>query len=213
MSGRLAAIRRASVHLGARLGSKPGRLCRPVATNPAVSAHLRVATRGLYVLRQCGLGIPNLPAAKAENLASGTASSATQCRSNPVFGRRLQKTGIFQIFGGDYRLILRESAQIRCPETDGGFVKARHWQAFPALLGQNLQASECLAGARRIRTFARWSHRANPQGAGVKTREHEQLSCSELTGFRALTERCWGDLGRLRPASGSGPAGCLPGRG
>jgi hypothetical protein len=28
-------------------------------------------------------------------------------------------------------------------------------------------------------------HRANPQGAGVKTSEHEQLSCSELTGFRA----------------------------
>jgi hypothetical protein len=135
LSGRLAAIRRASVHLGAQLGSKPGRLCRPVATNPAVSAHLRVAKRSLYVLRQCGLGIPNLPAAKAENLASGTASSATQCRSNPVFGRRLPKTGIFQISGGDCRLILRESGQIWSPETDGGFVKARHWRAFPALLG------------------------------------------------------------------------------
>jgi hypothetical protein len=51
-----------------------------------------------------GLGIPNLPAAKAENSASCTASSATQCRSNPVSGRNLPKTGVFQMSAGDYRL-------------------------------------------------------------------------------------------------------------
>ena len=35
---------------------------------------------------------------------------------------------------------------------------------------------------------------------------NEQLSCSEMTGFRALLERWCGNLGRLRRASGSGPA-------
>jgi hypothetical protein len=40
---------------------------------------------------------------KAENLASCTASSATQCRSNPLSYRSLPKTGIFQISAGDYR--------------------------------------------------------------------------------------------------------------
>src|ERR1700738_1782505 len=51
--------------------------------------------------RRYGLGIPNLPAAKTENLASCTASSATQCGSNPVSGGGLPKTRIFQVSAGD----------------------------------------------------------------------------------------------------------------
>jgi hypothetical protein len=34
----------------------------------------------------------------------GTASSVTQCRSNPVSGRSLPKTGVFRMSAGDYRL-------------------------------------------------------------------------------------------------------------
>jgi hypothetical protein len=85
--------------------------------------------------RQCGLGVPNLPAAKAENLASCTASSATQCRLNPVSGRNLPKTGVFQLSAGDHRLFRSENAQNRGPETGGQFAKARHWQAFLPISG------------------------------------------------------------------------------
>src|SRR5260370_42513591 len=42
---------------------------------------------------------------------------------------------------------------------------------------------------------------------------NEQLSCSEMTGFRARSERCCGDLGRLRRALGPGPPGRFAGRG
>src|SRR3984885_7248121 len=80
--------------------------------------------------RQCGLGIPNSPAARAENLANCTASSATQCRSNPVSGRNLLKTGVFQMSAGDYPLFRSENAQNRSPETGGQFAKARHWRGF-----------------------------------------------------------------------------------
>jgi len=47
----------------------------------------------------------------------------------------------------------------------------------------------------------------------VNRLSNEQLSCSELTGFRVCSEHCCGDLERLRPASGSCPAGGLPGAG
>jgi hypothetical protein len=80
--------------------------------------------------RQSGLDIPNLPSAKAENLASFTASSATQCRSNPVSGRGLPKTGIFQISAGDYWRFRSRSGQFGSPETDSQFAKARYWWAF-----------------------------------------------------------------------------------
>jgi hypothetical protein len=68
--------------------------------------------------------------AKVENLASRTASSATQCRSNPVSGRYLPKTGIFQISAGDYRRFRSRSAQFRSPETVSQFAKARRQRAF-----------------------------------------------------------------------------------
>ena len=62
--------------------------------------------------------------------AVSTASSATQCRSNPVSGRNLPKTGVFQMSAGDYRLFRSENAQNCSPETGGQFAKARHWRAF-----------------------------------------------------------------------------------
>jgi hypothetical protein len=70
---------------------------------------------------------------KAGTDANCTASSVRQCRSNPVSGRRLPKTGIFQIFAGDYRRFLPRSGQIWSLETDRQFAKARHWRAFLAL--------------------------------------------------------------------------------
>src|SRR5260370_35258057 len=69
-----------------------------------------------------------------ENLANCTANPTTQCRSHPVSGRGLPKTGIFQIFAGDYRRFLPGSGQIWSLETDGQFAKACCWWAFLRLL-------------------------------------------------------------------------------
>src|SRR5882672_5697461 len=57
-------------------------------------------------------------------------AQATQSRSNPVSGRCLPKTGIFQISAGDYRRFRSRSGQFGSPETDSQFAKARHWRAF-----------------------------------------------------------------------------------
>src|ERR1700738_2079064 len=59
-----------------------------------------------------------------------TAASAAQSRSNPVSGRCLPKTGIFQISAGDYRRFHSRSGEFRSRETDSRFAKARHWRAF-----------------------------------------------------------------------------------
>jgi hypothetical protein len=104
--------------------------------------------------RQCGLGIPSSPAAMAENLASCTASSATQCRSNPVSGRNLPKMGVFQMSAGDYPLFRSENAQNRSPETGGQFAKARHWRAFLRVSGI-VSPSAGLPGWRRSADRAR----------------------------------------------------------
>jgi hypothetical protein len=56
-----------------------------------ISTALRDARAGQY-----HLGIANFPATVAENLASFTASSGRQCRSNPVSSGSLQKMGIIQ---------------------------------------------------------------------------------------------------------------------
>ena len=97
-------------------------------------ADIRTSHQTTTPVRQCGLHIANLPSDKAENLASCTASSATQCRSNPVFGRGLPKKGIFQISAGDYQRFRSHSGRFRRPETDSRFAKARHWRAFLSLL-------------------------------------------------------------------------------
>src|SRR6202022_4222566 len=55
-------------------------------------------------------------------------------RIEPVSRRCLPKTGIFQIFAGDYRRFGSRSGQFRSPETDSQFAKARYWRAFLRLL-------------------------------------------------------------------------------
>src|SRR6202140_2973758 len=60
----------------------------------------------------------------SETTANNTAGPATQCRSNPVSGRNLPKTGVFQMSAGDYWLFRSENAQNRSPETNGQFAKA-----------------------------------------------------------------------------------------
>ena len=106
--------------------------------------------------RQSGLDIPNLPSAEAENLASCTASSAKQCRSNPVSGRGLPKTGIFQISAGDYRRFRSRSGQFGSPETDSQFAKARHWRAFLRLLRVKSPGVGLVGWGGRIRTLRWW---------------------------------------------------------
>src|ERR1700738_130494 len=88
------------------------------------------AERTAVPVRQCGPNIPDLPPVKAENLASYTVNSATQCRSNPVSGRGLPKTGIFQISAGDYQRFRSHSGPFRRPETDTQLAKARHCRGF-----------------------------------------------------------------------------------
>jgi hypothetical protein len=84
--------------------------------------------------RECAIGISRFDASWWETTVVHAAASATQCRSNPVSGRGLLKTGIFQIFAGDYRRFLPGSGQIWSLETDRQFAKARHWRSFLALL-------------------------------------------------------------------------------
>jgi hypothetical protein len=73
---------------------------------------------------------------------------ATQCRSNPVSGPGLPKTGIFQISAGDYRRFRSHSGRFRSPETTSRFAKARHWRAFLSLLRAKSPGAG-LAGWRR----------------------------------------------------------------
>jgi hypothetical protein len=93
---------------------------------------------------------------KVENLASFTASSATQCRSSPVSGRSLPKTGIFQMSAGDYRLFRPENAQNRSLETGGQFAKARHWRAFLRVSGAVSLSTGLPGWGGRIRTLRWW---------------------------------------------------------
>jgi hypothetical protein len=98
----------------------------------------------------------------AENLASYTASSATQCRSNPVSGRGLPKTGMFQISAGDYQRFRSHSGRFWSPETDSRFAKARHWWAFLALLRAKSPAAGLAGWGGRIRTSAWWNQNPLP---------------------------------------------------
>src|SRR5258707_5549776 len=76
------------------------------------------------------------------------ATPATQCRSNPVSGRGLPKTGIIRHAAGDFRRFRRESGQIRSLETESQFAKARSWRAFLRVVGA-VSLSAGLPGWRR----------------------------------------------------------------
>ena len=71
-----------------------------------------------------------------------------QCRLNPVSGRRLPETGIFQISAGDYRRFLLGRGHNWSLETDSQFSKAGHWRAFLALVRAKSQGAG-LPGWRR----------------------------------------------------------------
>ena len=100
-----------------------------------------------------------------------TAASATQCGSKPVSGPGLPKTGIFRRVDGDFRRSRPESGQIRSPETDSQFAKARHWRAFLRLQGVVSLTAGLPGWGGRIRTSAWWNqnplpyHLATPQYA------------------------------------------------
>src|ERR1700738_2901089 len=122
----------------------------------AVEENLTYCTAGSAW--ECRLGIPKLPVPKAENLANFTAGSATQCKSNPVSGRNLPKTGIFQKSAGDYRLFRYRNAPNGSLETCRQFAKARHWRAFVQVSGA-LSLSVGLPGwGGRIRTSVSQTH-------------------------------------------------------
>ena len=118
--------------------------------------------------------IPDLPPVKAENLASYTANSATQCRSNPVSGRGLPKTGIFQISAGDYQRFRSHSGPFRSPETNSRFAKTRHCRAFLSLLRAKSPCAGLAGWGGRIRTSAWWNQNPLPYGRGSAIRRSRQ---------------------------------------
>src|ERR1700737_4501211 len=75
-------------------------------------------------------------------------------RIEPVSRRCLPKTGIFQIFAGDYRRFGSRSGQFRSPETDSQFAKARYWRAFLRLLRVESPGAGLVGWSERIRTRA-----------------------------------------------------------
>src|ERR1035437_2844497 len=76
-----------------------------------------------------------------------------QCRSNPVSARCLRKTGIFQIFAGDYRLFRSGSRQIWRLETDRQSANVRHWRAFLTLLRVKSPGAALVGWGGRILTL------------------------------------------------------------
>ena len=100
------------------------------------------------------IGVMSALNRNVERTPNRTAASATQFRTNPVSGRRLPKTGIFQIFAGDYRRFRSRSGQFRSPETDRQFAKARHWRAFLALPRVKSLGAGLVGWSERIRTRA-----------------------------------------------------------
>jgi hypothetical protein len=67
---------------------------------------------------------------QGRELGECTASSTTQCRSNPVSGRCLPKTGIFQISTRDYRRFRSQIVEIGSLETAHQSAKDRNWWVF-----------------------------------------------------------------------------------
>ena len=70
------------------------------------------------------------PARRNPSGANTTATPATQSRSNPVSGRCLPKSGIFQISAGDFRRVRPTPANFRVLKTGQEFTEAHHWRGF-----------------------------------------------------------------------------------
>src|SRR5258707_980629 len=122
---------------------------------------------GVWSYRLCRGANPRRPQATAHDVDRRVYSlspfwsvshptPATQCRSNPVSGRGLPKTGIFQIPAGDYRLFRTKTPQIRGLETHNQFTKARRWRAFLAFLRVKSPGAGLVGWGGRIRTLRWW---------------------------------------------------------
>jgi hypothetical protein len=96
--------------------------------------------------RQCEFGIPNLPAATAENLAS-YAGSAAQYRSNPISSRSLPKTGVFKCLPVTIGYFAPKLPKFGLQRLTTNSQKPAIGAPFWHCPGQSLQASDCLAGA------------------------------------------------------------------
>ena len=90
---------------------------------------------------------PKQTSIAARNADSDCVPHQAVCRSSPVSGSRLPKTGIFQLLARDYRRFRSEIVQIRSIETQGKSIKERNWRALIGFKGQ-----QSLAGLGRIRT-------------------------------------------------------------
>jgi hypothetical protein len=102
--------------------------------------------------RICG-HFSSLPTARlsmprhAENLANCTASPGAQCRSNPVSGRSLRKTGIIQLMARDFRHFRPTTRSIGSLEPATELRKLAIGGLFCDWLRSNLGPVDCLTGA------------------------------------------------------------------
>src|SRR5260370_14587871 len=88
----------------------------------------------LETIGHFALGMPEMGGAQiAGDPCSKLAGPATQCRSNPVSGTCLPKTGIFQVSAADYGRFRSRTGQFLSPATDCQFAKARQWPPLFAL--------------------------------------------------------------------------------
>lgn len=127
-----------------------GRLCRSgVRSSNEKSLLLLGLIAREFARRICGRG----QSGGAKGIRTDTVvRQATQCRSNPVSGRSLPKTGVFQMHGRDYRQFRPENPESRSQETDRKFAEARHWRAFHRILGTFSLTAALPGWGGRIRT-------------------------------------------------------------
>ena len=137
-----------------------------------------------------------------------TAAPPTQCRSNPVSGHGLPKTGIFQISARDYRSLRSGNAQIRSLETRRQFTKARHWRAFSALSKRKSRLGG-LPGWRRsadrTRLHANSLLTGNFTGKFAILGRSETISLAKTAVPQALLERFPMRINRENIAKNQGP--------
>jgi hypothetical protein len=136
--------------------------------------------------QNCGF----IPFCRSEYLATCNASSATQCRLNPVSGRNLPKRGIFRVSAGDYRLFCPENGQNWTLETVGLIRKSPPLAGFYAGIRGTFSDPDCLAGdavliapvSRRI-PCKQGILQGNPQFWGLRRqyRHRKPLSRSDFS--------------------------------
>jgi hypothetical protein len=119
--------------------------------------------------------------------------------TNALFG---QSTHLISIWLNLYQwakstAVIKLASAHGLRKQDYRMLKSQHFQPFLALLRDPSRTHEWVEDSN----FGR----VDPISAHAVA--EEQLYCSEMTGLRSLSERCCGDVKRLRRASGSCPAG------